>query len=62
MGTGHLGQAGRIDAGGGARLTPIGEVTAGGGSVRWTSAGREVTVARGYEHFAGRPAASGAGA
>ena len=53
---------GAVAAGGGARLTPIGEVTAGGGSVRWTSAGREVTVARGYEHFAGRPAASGAGA
>ena len=47
---------------GGARLTPIGEVTAGSGSVRWISGGREVTVARGYEHFAGRPAASGAGA
>jgi thiamine monophosphate kinase len=46
---------------GGARLTPIGEVTAGDGSVRWTSGGREVTVARGYEHFAGRSAASGAG-
>jgi thiamine-monophosphate kinase len=42
-------------------LTPIGEVTAGTG-VRWRSRGREVTVARGFEHFAARPAASGAGA
>ena len=42
-------------------LTPIGEVTAGGGVV-WRSRGREVTVARGFEHFAARPAASGAGA
>jgi thiamine-monophosphate kinase len=44
----------------GTRLTPIGEVTAS--ALRWTSRGREVTVARGYEHFAARPAASGAGA
>jgi len=42
-------------------LTPIGEVTASGG-VHWRSQGREVTVARGFEHFAARPAASGAGA
>jgi thiamine-monophosphate kinase len=42
-------------------LTPIGEVTSEGG-VRWRSRGREVTVARGFEHFAARPAASGAGA
>jgi thiamine-monophosphate kinase len=44
----------------GARLTPIGEITDGGGSARWTSGGREVTVARGFEHFAGRPAVGGA--
>jgi hypothetical protein len=43
-------------------LTPIGEVTAGATGVRWRSRGREVTVARGFEHFAARPAASGAGA
>jgi thiamine-monophosphate kinase len=42
-------------------LTPIGEVTPSGG-VRWRSRGRAVTVARGFEHFAARPAASGAGA
>jgi thiamine-monophosphate kinase len=42
-------------------LTPIGEVT-NEGSVRWRSRGREVPVARGFEHFAARPAASGAGA
>jgi thiamine-monophosphate kinase len=41
-------------------LTPIGEVTAERG-VRWRSGGREVTVARGFEHFA-RTAGSGAGA
>jgi len=43
-------------------LTAIGEVTASGSGVRWLSRGREVTVARGFEHFAARPAASGAGA
>ncbi|HVG79915.1 MAG TPA: thiamine-phosphate kinase [Patescibacteria group bacterium] len=43
-------------------LTPIGEVTAGATGVGWRSRGREVTVARGFEHFAARPAASGAGA
>jgi thiamine-monophosphate kinase len=43
-------------------LTPIGEVTASGDGVRWRAHGREVTVARGFEHFAERPAASGAGA
>jgi thiamine-monophosphate kinase len=42
-------------------LTPIGEITRGGG-VRWQSRGREVTVTRGFEHFAARPAAGGAGA
>jgi thiamine-monophosphate kinase len=42
-------------------LTPIGEVTAEATGVRWRSRGREVTVARGFEHFAARPAASGAG-
>jgi thiamine-monophosphate kinase len=45
----------------GTRLTAIGEVTETR-AVRWSSGGREVTVARGFEHFAGRPAASGAGA
>lgn len=45
----------------GTRLTPIGEITTAR-SVRWASGGREVAVARGYEHFAARPAASGAGA
>ncbi|TMQ21347.1 MAG: thiamine-phosphate kinase [Candidatus Rokuibacteriota bacterium] len=45
----------------GTALTAIGEVTAGT-SVSWWSRGREVAVARGFEHFAGRPAASGAGA
>ena len=44
----------------GTRLTPIGEVTAAR-PVRWSSDGHEVSVARGYEHFAARPAASGAG-
>ena len=46
----------------GTALTAIGEVTAGSPAVRWSARGREVTVARGFEHFAGRPAASGAGA
>jgi thiamine-monophosphate kinase len=45
----------------GTRLTAIGEVTPAG-AARWSSGGREVAVARGYEHFAARPAASGAGA
>jgi thiamine-monophosphate kinase len=44
----------------GAPLTAIGEITAGPGAVRWTSHGREVAVARGFEHFAARPAAGGA--
>jgi thiamine-monophosphate kinase len=44
----------------GTRLTPIGEITAGASVVRWTSRGREVEVARGFEHFAGRPEAGGA--
>ncbi len=44
----------------GTSLTAIGEVTAGTG-VSWRSRGHEVAVARGFEHFAGRPAASGAG-
>jgi thiamine-monophosphate kinase len=43
----------------GTRLTPIGEITAGAPPVRWSSRGHEVTVARGFEHFVGRPAASG---
>jgi thiamine-monophosphate kinase len=45
----------------GTRLTAIGEVTAGASAVRWSSGGRAVAVARGFEHFAGRPAAGGAG-
>lgn len=44
----------------GARLTPIGEITAAAPAVRWLAGGREVAVARGFEHFAARPAASGA--
>jgi len=47
---------------GGARLTRIGEIVAGAPAARWLSRGREVAVARGFEHRAGRPAASGAGA
>jgi thiamine-monophosphate kinase len=45
----------------GTRLTSIGEITTARG-VRWSSRGVEVTVARGYEHFASRRVASGAGA
>jgi thiamine-monophosphate kinase len=45
----------------GTRLTSIGQVTAAR-PVRWSSGGREVAVARGYEHFAARPAVSGADA
>lgn len=45
----------------GTRLTPIGEIVAGAPAVRWLARGREVSVARGFEHFAARPAASGAG-
>ena len=44
----------------GTRLTPIGEITAGAAAVRWTSRGREVAVAHGFEHLAARPAAGGA--
>jgi thiamine-monophosphate kinase len=43
----------------GTALTPIGEVVAGPAAARWTAGGREVAVARGFEHFT-RPAASGA--
>ncbi|HEX6212144.1 MAG TPA: thiamine-phosphate kinase [Methylomirabilota bacterium] len=43
----------------GTRLTPVGTITAGRG-LRWSSGGVEVRVARGYEHFVARPAASGA--
>jgi thiamine-monophosphate kinase len=46
----------------GARLTSVGEVTEGAPPVRWSARGRPVTVARGFEHFAGRPAGRGAGA
>jgi thiamine-monophosphate kinase len=49
-------------AAGGTALTAIGEISPEARGIRWSSAGREVTVARGFEHFAGRPAASGAGA
>jgi thiamine-monophosphate kinase len=45
----------------GARLAPIGEIAEGSSTVAWSLHGRPVTVARGFEHFAGRPAASGAG-
>jgi len=47
---------------GGARLTAIGEIVAGAPGASWLEGGREVRVARGFEHFAARPAASGAGA
>jgi thiamine-monophosphate kinase len=46
---------------GGTALTAIGEITQEARRVRWSSGGREVTVTRGFEHFAGRSAASGAG-
>jgi thiamine-monophosphate kinase len=46
----------------GTRLTAIGEIAAGAPAVRWSARGRDVTVARGFEHFAARPATSGAGA
>jgi thiamine-monophosphate kinase len=46
----------------GTALTPIGEVIEGAGEVRWSAAGRPVTVARGFEHFVTPPVASGAGA
>jgi thiamine-monophosphate kinase len=42
----------------GIRLTQIGEVTLVH-AVRWTAGGHDVAVARGYEHFASRPAPSG---
>ena len=45
----------------GTGLTAIGEVTAGASAVRWSLGGRAVAVARGFEHFAGRSAADGAG-
>jgi thiamine-monophosphate kinase len=51
-------QHGLLDACG-TRLTPIGEVTAGPGPARWSAGGRAVAVARGFEHFVTRPAASG---
>jgi thiamine-monophosphate kinase len=41
----------------GTALTPIGRIVAGAPAVRWASRGREVEVARGYEHFAARPPA-----
>jgi thiamine-monophosphate kinase len=46
---------------GGGRLTPIGEIVAGAPRCRWLARGREVAVARGFEHFGARPTASGAG-
>jgi len=45
---------------GGAQLTAIGEIVAGPPAARWLSRGREVTVARGFEHFARPPAGAGA--
>jgi thiamine monophosphate kinase len=45
----------------GTRLTAIGAITAGAATVHWSSGGREVAVARGFEHFAGRSAGRGAG-
>jgi thiamine-monophosphate kinase len=45
----------------GARLTVIGEIVAGPPLARWLAAGRPVSVARGFEHFAARPAGHGAG-
>jgi thiamine-monophosphate kinase len=42
----------------GAPLTAIGVITAGAPVVRWSARGREVTVARGFEHFAARPTPS----
>src|SRR5262249_54240801 len=44
----------------GTRLTRIGTIKAGAPTVRWTSQGQPVGVARGFEHFAARPAAGGA--
>ena len=41
------------------RLTPVGEIVEAGAPVRWSAGGREVTVARGFEHVIGRRAASG---
>jgi thiamine-monophosphate kinase len=46
----------------GATLTAVGEIVAGAPAARWLSREREVAVARGFEHFARPPAASGAGA
>jgi thiamine-monophosphate kinase len=43
----------------GTQLTAIGEITGGAAAARWTSGGREIAVARGFEHFAARPAADG---
>jgi thiamine-monophosphate kinase len=45
---------------GGARLTRIGAIVAGAPEARWLVHGRAVSVARGFEHATGRPAASGA--
>jgi thiamine-monophosphate kinase len=45
---------------GGPGLTAIGTIIAGASPARWSSGGREVTVTRGFEHFASRPATSGA--
>ena len=44
----------------GTTLTAIGEIVPGAPAARWLWQGREVPVARGFEHFAARPAASGA--
>jgi thiamine-monophosphate kinase len=52
-------QRGLADAHG-TRLTRIGTIKAGAPTVRWTSRGQAVTVARGFEHFATRPVVGGA--
>jgi thiamine-monophosphate kinase len=49
-----------LDTSCGTRLTPIGVIAAGAPTVQWTSGGRAVEVARGFEHFAARSAVGGA--
>jgi thiamine-monophosphate kinase len=44
----------------GTPLTAIGRITAGAPEAAWTRRGRPVSVVRGFEHFAARPAAGGA--
>jgi len=43
----------------GTALTSIGTIAAGEPVARWTSRGRAIAVARGFEHFAAQPAARG---